>query len=112
MIQLLIMHERQDQFDNKLPVLDNKKKAVADLQYQATNKFLDPNQVPPILNKDEVDATVYTQVNDRINIMKNIVVYNMPEGTSTLKAENATHDREIMRQLTEQTTDGHYQYGD
>ena len=107
MTQLLIMHERQDQFDNKLPVLDNKKKAVADLQSQGANTFLEP-----ILNKDEVDATVYTQVNDRINIMKNIIVYNMPEGTSTLKAENATHDREIMRQLTEQTTDGHYQYGD
>jgi hypothetical protein len=122
-IQLLIMHERQDQFDNKLSVLENNQEAlnnrvsevedavakVADLQSQATNKSLDPNQVPPILNKDEVVATVYTQVNDRINIMKNTVVYNMPEGTSTLKVENATHDRELMKQLTEHTTDGQYQ---
>ena len=37
--------------------------------------------------------------------MKNIVVYNVPEGTSTLKVENATHDRE----LTEHTTEGQYQ---
>jgi len=92
--QLLIMHERQDQFDNKLSVLENKQEAlnnrvsevedavakVADLQAQATNKTLDPNQVPPNLNKDEVVATVYSQVNDRINRMKNIVVYNVPEG--------------------------------
>ena len=63
MTQLLIMHEQQDQFDNKLSVLENKQEAlnnrvsevkdavvkVADLQSQATNKFLDPNQVPPIL---------------------------------------------------------------
>ena len=84
MIQLLIMHERQDQFDNKLSVIENNQEAlnnrvsevedavakVADLQSQATNKSLDPNQVPPILNKDEVVATVYTQVNDRINRMK------------------------------------------
>ena len=41
--------------------------------------------------------------------MKNIVVYNVPEGTSTLKAENATHDREVMKQLTEHTTEGQYQ---
>ena len=41
--------------------------------------------------------------------MKNIVVYNMPEGTSTLKVENATHDRELMKQLPEHTTDGQYQ---
>ena len=33
----------------------------------------------------------------------------MPEGTSTPKAENATHDRELMKQLTEHTTDGQYQ---
>ena len=123
MIQLLIMHERQDQFDNKLSVLENNQEAlnnkvsevedavaiVADLQYQAINKSLDPNQVPPIINKDEVVATVYTQVNDRINRMKNIVVYNVPEGTSTLKVESATHDRELMKQLTEHTTDGQYQ---
>ena len=41
--------------------------------------------------------------------MKNIVVYNVPEGTNSLKAENATHDRELKKQLTEHTTDGHYQ---
>ena len=94
MTQLLVMHERQNQFD-KLSELENKHDTlnnrvsevedavakVADLQAQATNKSLDPNQVPPILNKDEVVATVYTQVNDRINRMKNIVVYNVPEGT-------------------------------
>ena len=33
----------------------------------------------------------------------------MPEGTSTLKAENETHDRELMKQLAEHTTDGQYQ---
>ena len=33
----------------------------------------------------------------------------MPEGTSTLKVENATHDRELMKQLTEHTTEGQYQ---
>ena len=96
MTQLLIMHERQDQFDNKLSVLVNKQEAlnnrvsevedavakVADLQSQATNKSIDPNQFPPILNKNEVVATVYTQVNDRINGMKNIVVDNVPEGTA------------------------------
>ena len=123
MTQLLIMHERQDQFKNKLSVLENKQETlnnrvsevedavakVADLQSGATNKSLDPNQVPPSLNKDEVVATVYTKVNDRINRMKNIVVYNLPEGTSTLKAENATDDRELMKQLTEHSTDGQYQ---
>ena len=122
MTQLLIMHERQDQFDNKLSVLEHKQEAlnnrvsevedavakVADLQFQATNKSLDPNQVQPILNKEEVVATVYTQVNDRINRMTNIVVYNVPEGISTLKAENPTHDRELIKQLTEHTTDGLY----
>ena len=41
--------------------------------------------------------------------MKNIVVYNVPEGISTLIAENATHERELMKQLTEHTTDGQYQ---
>ena len=65
------MHERQDQFDNKLSVLENKQEAlnnrvsevedavakVADLPSQTTNKSLDPNQVPPIRNKDEVVAT-------------------------------------------------------
>ena len=121
MTQLLIMHERQDQFDNKLSVLEHKQEAlnnrvtevedavakVADLQSQATNKSLDPNQVPPIINKDEVVATVYTQVNDKIYRMKNIIVQNVPEGTSTRKAENATHERELMKQLTEQY--GQYQ---
>ena len=55
MTQLLIMHERQDQFDNKLSVLEHKQEAlnnrvsevedavakVADLQSLATNKSLD-----------------------------------------------------------------------
>ena len=99
MIQLLSMHERQHKFDNKLSVLENNQEAlnnrvsevedavakVADLQSQATNKSIDRNQVPPILNKDKVVATVYTQVNDMINVMKNIVVYNVSEGTSSLK---------------------------
>ena len=123
MSQLLVMHERQNQFDHRLSELENKHDTlnnrvsevedavakVADLQAQATNKSLDPNQVPPILNKDEIVATVYTQVNDRINIMKNIVVYNVPEGTSILKAENATHDRDLVKKLTEHATDGQYQ---
>ena len=123
MTQLLVMHERQNQFDHKLSVLENKHDTlnnrvsevedavakVADLQAQAANKSLATNQIPPILNKEEVVATVYTQVNDRINRRKNIVVYNVQEGTSTLKAENATHDRELMKQLTEPTTGGQYQ---
>ena len=122
MTQLLVMHERQNQFDHKLSEMENKHDTlnirvsevedavakVADLQAQATNKSLATNQIPPILNK-EVVATVYTQVNDGINRRQNIVVYNVPEGTSTLKADNVTHDRELMKQLTEHTTDGQYQ---
>ena len=123
MTQLLVMHERQNQFDHKLSEMENKHDTlnnrvsevedavakVADLQAQAANKSLATNQIPPILNKEEVVATVYTQVNDRINRRQNIVVYNVPEGTSTLKADNVTHDRELMKQLTEHTTDGQYQ---
>ena len=120
MTQLLIIHEltisylhvlenKQEALNNRVSEVEDAVAKVADLQSQATNKSLDPNRVPPILNKNEVIATVYTQVNDRINTMKNTVVYNVPEGTSTLKAENATHDREFVKQLTEHTTDGQYQ---
>ena len=77
MRQLFIMHETQDQFDNKLSVLENKQETL----------------------------------NNRVSEVKDAVakVADLPEETSTIRAENATHDRELMKQLTEHTTDGQYQ---
>ena len=45
-------------FNNRVSEVEEAVAKVADLQSQATNKSLDPNQVPPILNKDEVVATL------------------------------------------------------
>ena len=50
-----------------------------------------------------------TQINDRLTRLKNIVVYNVPEGTSTLKADNAIHDTNLMKELLGHTTGGKYQ---
>ena len=41
--------------------------------------------------------------------LKNIVVYNVPEETSTLKADNAIHDTNLMKELLGHTTGGKYQ---
>ena len=41
--------------------------------------------------------------------MKNSVAYNVPEGTSTMKADNVIRDSQVMTTLYEHTTDGIYQ---
>ena len=44
-----------------------------------------------------------------MNRIKNIVAYNVPEGTSSLKADNVIHDSQLMMILSELITDGKYQ---
>ena len=88
LVQILIMQERYNQFENKLSAIKNKHKALnnrvseieeaiakaSDLQSQATRKLLDANQILPAICKEDVVGTVRTKVNDRMSIMKNIVV--------------------------------------
>ena len=52
-----------------------------------------------------------TQISDRLTRLKNIIVYNVPEaeGTSTLKADKAIHDTNLMKDLLGHTTGGKYQ---
>ena len=47
------------------------------IQSQATQKLLDANQILPAICKEDVVGIVRTKVNNRMNIMKNIVVYNV-----------------------------------
>lgn len=123
MSHILIMNERQDKFEKKLTAMENKQKAfqtrvneleetvskVSNLQSQTPHESLGATYVEPVINKDEMVATVCTQINDRMTRMKNIVVYNVPEGTSTLKEDNTIHDRKLMREMSGYTTDGKYQ---
>ena len=123
MSHILIMHERQDQFKKKLNAMENKHKAlhsrvnelqetlskVSDLQSQATHESFVASHVQPDINKEDIVATVCTQINDRLTRLKNIIVYNVPEGTSTLKADNAIHDTNLMKELLGHTTGGKYQ---
>ena len=123
MSHILIMHERQDQFKKKLNAMENKHKAlhsrvnelqetlskVSDLQSQAMHESFVASQVQPDINKEDVVATVCTQINNRLIRLKNIIVYNVPEGTSTLKAHNAIHDTNLMKELLGHTTCAKYQ---
>ena len=82
---------------------------LSDLQSQATHESFVASHVQPDINKEDIVATVCTQINDRLTRLKNIVVYNVPEGTSTLKADNAIHDTTLMKELLGHTTGGKYQ---
>ena len=123
MSHILIVHDRQDQFEKKSNAIENKHKVlhsrvnelqetvskVSDLQSQAMHESSVASHVQPDINKEDVVATVCTQINDRMTRLKNIVVYNVPEGTSILKADNATHDTNLMKELLGHTTGGKYQ---
>ena len=54
-------------------------------------------------------SSVCIQTNDIMIRMRNIVVYNVPEGTTSLKADNAIQDNQLLTKLSELITDGKYQ---
>ena len=61
MSYIIIMHERQDQFENKLKKININTSKVSDLQSQTTHESFVASHVQPDINKEDVVATVCTQ---------------------------------------------------